>query len=154
MNKYQPTTCWLFAFFPCYVMKSWRCFLPLRSSHCGVYNHPAHSGKCFKGFPFTLRKILYFHKIQFGHLTCFGICPPWFHCRISSRFRWSLLHVDSFSLSGKFGKTMLAVFCILNFPTSLKEYLVLSEKVLKSIHLTCHLLFLCIALLLGVILQL
>ena len=128
-------------------MKCSRRFLPLRSSHCGVCNHPANSGDCFKGFQFTLRKILCFHKIPFGHLPCFGICLPGFPCRTSGRFRWSLLHVDSFALSSEFGKTMLAFFCVFNFPASPKEHLVLSEKVLKghSSNLSSFILMYCAA---------
>lgn len=110
-------------------MKCLRNFLPLRSFHCVVCNSPPKPEECFKVFPLTLRKILYFHKIPFGSKSAYA--------RVSLQY-FRLIQVKPFAcwlifIINWIWQNCLGVFLhIFNFPASREEQLVLCEKILKE----------------------
>lgn len=127
-NKILKTSSWVFAFFPAMLWNAWDTF---PSSHCGVWNRPADSQKHFKGYTVSPREILISTKYLFGNSLVLGSALRGFFVGFPDWFRWSLLHVNSFSLSSKLWKTVGRFSGILNFTASPKERLAHSEKVLK-----------------------
>lgn len=129
INKYQPL-----AFFPLLPAMLWDAqdiFCHSEGSHCSVYNILRTLGSVPKGFPSCLGRHYFFIQYHLGISLVSGFA----HQGVLAGFQTDsdetfcvLIHFHSQVNLAK----PLAVFCVLNFPPSAKEHLVLSEKVVEG----------------------
>lgn len=125
-------------------MRLSRHFLLLRSFHWAVYNNSPKSEECFKGFPFTLRKVFHFCKISLGSRSIYArVSWQYFRLIQVKPFAWWFIFILKWIWQNYVG-LFLHNF---NFPTSSKEQLDLSEKVLEehSSNLSSFILMYCTA---------